>query len=685
MSGEEQQKVKNITSAAKSPVKLDKELEEFRSLMEPPSTFEDGFTWPAFFGALFVAFLMVPGGIYMGLVAGTDPSGGAARWVTVILFIEVARRANKVLKRAEIFVLFYLVGAAMSMPFSGILWNQFFVQSAAARANGITELIPNWFAPVDPDVLALRTVFDARWLPAILMVIFFTIVNGFDNTILGYGLFKLTSDIERLPFPMAPLGAQGILALSEEQEEEKHRQHDLNRDTEKPSSWRWRVFAIGGAIGLVFGLVYVGLPVISGAFVNPPMSILPIPFEDWTPKTKGILPAVATGLSFDLGNLLVGMVLPFMAVIGSSVGLVATFIANPIMYHAGILKSWNPGDGTIPTQFKNDIDFYFSFGIGIALAVAVAGIVTVTRTLLAQRRERALHPATVQARRAPQGRGDISNRWIITLYLFSTCFYILLCSWLVDWHRGVMTVLVFYGFVYTPIISYVTARLEGIAGQVVSIPFVKEATFILSGYQGVTIWFLPIPLHNYGPAVVGYRTCELTGTRFWSMWKTQLIFTPIVLVSSLIFVNFIWGLAPIPSAQYPFAQRMWDLNAENQCVMYTATMGGYSMFQKAFVPLYLLIGLALGSAGFGLMSWLGWPTFLIYGIVRGLGQALPHGLVPQLMGALLGQFYFKKKFGKMWRQYIPVIAAGFGCGMGLVSMVCIGITFLAKSVFKLPF
>jgi hypothetical protein len=130
---------------------------------------------------------------------------------------------------------------------------------------------------------------------------------------------------------------------------------------------------------------------------------------------------------------------------------------------------------------------------------------------------------------------------------------------------------------------------------------------------------------------------------------------------------------------------MWDLNAENQCVMYTATMGGYSMFQKAFSPEILFIGLGLGSAAFGLMSWLGWPIFLIYGIVRGLGQALPHSLVPQLAGALLGQFYFRKKFGTMWRQYTPVIAAGFGCGMGLVSMVCIGIAFLAKSVFKLPF
>jgi hypothetical protein len=227
------------------PPRVDKELEEFRSLMEPPSTFEDGFTWTAFFGALFVALLMVPGAMYMNLVVGIDPSNAAARWVTAILFIEVARRTNRVLKRAEIFVLFYLVGAAMALPFEGILWKQFLVQSRAAVAHGIVEYIPNWYAPTDPQVLAHRTLLRAEWLPAVVLVVFTMVVGRFDNMILGYGLFKLASDIERLPFPMAPLGAQGILALSEEQEEESRRDHDEDEERERPTSWRWRVFSIG--------------------------------------------------------------------------------------------------------------------------------------------------------------------------------------------------------------------------------------------------------------------------------------------------------------------------------------------------------------------------------------------------------------------------------------------------------
>ncbi|MDP6507391.1 MAG: peptide transporter, partial [Planctomycetota bacterium] len=91
--------------------RVDKELEEFRSAMEVPSTFEEGFSWSSLLGAFFIAMLMVPGSIYMGLLAGHG-IGPAAQWVTVILFIEVAKRAQRNLRRSEIFVLFFMAGAA---------------------------------------------------------------------------------------------------------------------------------------------------------------------------------------------------------------------------------------------------------------------------------------------------------------------------------------------------------------------------------------------------------------------------------------------------------------------------------------------------------------------------------------------------------------------------------------------
>ena len=46
---------------------------------------------------------------------------------------------------------------------------------------------------------------------------------------------------------------------------------------------------------------------------------------------------------------------------------------------------------------------------------------------------------------------------------------------------------------------------------------------------------------------------------------------------------------------------------------------------------------------------------------------------------------FKKRLKLKWRQYIPVVGAGFGCGMGLVTTMGVGITFLSKSVIKMSF
>ncbi len=657
----------------------DKGIEELRNLMTVPSTFEDGFNWISLLGAIFIALVMIPGSIYMGLLAGAMNIGPAAQWVTVILFLEVARRAQRNLKKSEIFVLYYMAGAAMQMPFSGLIWNQFYLRSSAATAYGIAEHLPYWFAPaIESSSYAVRSFLHRDWLPAIGIIVFGTFFGKLSNLVLGYGLFRLTSDIEKLPFPMAPIGAQGILALAEAIE-------DKDAD-KKENSWRWRVFSIGGAIGLFFGAIYMGLPIITGTLTGNPISIFPIPFVDLTNNTQKILPAVATGISWDLGNLLIGMVLPFYAMLGSFIGLIITLIANPLLYKWHVLSSWLPGDDLVETTFKNDIDFYFSFTIGVSLAIAVTGFWEVFSNIRHNRKQKRLATATVSATSVPPGRGDIRPWIILSCYFIVTFTYILVSGYLIDWHTGVMLVLLFFGFIYTPLISYVTSRLEGIAGQIVEIPMIREASLILSGYTGgVSVWFLPLPMANYGRVVVEYRQCELTGTSFKSIWKTQIILYPIILVSSIIFASFIWGLAEVPSAMYPFAQKMWELQAKQTSIIFSSTLGEFSLFEDAFNWSYLFTGAGFGVVLFGLISSAGAPIFLTYGVIRGLGQSLPQAILPQMIGALIGRYYFQRKLGLIWRQYIPVLVAGFTCGMGLITVACVGITFLSKAVIQLPF
>ena len=606
----------------------------------------------------------------MELVAGAG-IGGAAQWVTVLLFVEVAKRANAKLNRAQLFILFYMAGMVMSTNvWNTPLFTQFLVRSDAAVSTGVANDIPHWVAPPNLDSLP-RTFLAKAWLPFIGLMLFREIMGRLSSAILGYGLFRVTSDVEDLPFPMAPVGAQGIVAIAD--------QVDGSART-AGASVRWRMFCVGCGIGMLFGLVYMALPTITGAFFSRPLQIFQIPFADFTPYTQKFLPATATGYSFDLGNVILGMTLPFWSMVGSFVGLVFTFVMNPILYLTGHMPTWTEGDTTVVTLFANNVDFYFSFQIGISLAIAVFGIWIAFRTMRRGRGDASSRRRAEEVKAHAAARGHIPDALVLATYAFACCAYILMCGWLIGWHRGVMLVLFFFAFLYTPLISYVTARLEGLAGQVIEIPFITEISFILSGYTGAKIWFLPIPKANYGIQVVSYKQAELLGCRFASVWKAQLLLFPIIILSSLFFSSFIWSLAEIPSAVYPYTEKIWDLTAKNTCLVYSATLGEYSQFSEALGWGRFLAGFGSAGAVMGLLGWFGAPTMLFFGVVRGLGQTAPHTVVPNFLGALIGKFYFERRYKREWRKMIPVVSSGFFVGTGLISILSVGFVFLAKAV-----
>ena len=664
----------------------DRELQQYRKLMEPPDQFEDGFNWRAMVGAVFLGLVMMPGSMYLGLVVGSGGSiNAAARWVTIILFAEVARRSFRDLKMQEVYILYYMAGLAMSSPFQGLLWRQFLVQSDYAHAMGVAQEIPWWWAPSAETIKAVGpTFFNVAWLAPIAMVITGVVIGRINTYGLGYVMYRLVNDVENLPFPMAPVGASGITAL-------------VKPRTEK-ESWRWRCFSIGGMMGLVFGAVYVGVPVVTGAILAKPVQLIPIPWVDLTPALGRFLPAAPLNISFDLGMFLLGMVLPFWAVAGSFLGVVFTMVANPILYSHGILSGWEGGMDFINTTYINNVDFYLSFGVGLTCAVTVISLGKIASPLM---RALALRGggATDTGRRAPWWtslaagwrklvtnnvkRGDFSIFISLGIYVFTSFFWIGLSTWLIPGFPWPF--FVGYALVYTPLISYATAKLEGLCGQAVDIPMIREATYILSGYKGVKIWFAPAPIGNYGRATVQFRILELTGTKIKSQVKTLLVTTPIIIISSLLFSQLLWQMAPVPSDAYPFAQKMWELQAKNACLTYSATMGSGSLFMEAWKWEYFGWGLGAGTVSFLCLSMFGLPTLLVFGLVRGMGQSAFGGIVFEMLGALVGRFYFRRRFGDMWLKYIPVIVAGFACGMGLLAMVAMAFTILTKMMAPLLF
>jgi hypothetical protein len=627
-------------------------------------------------GAIFIALFMLPGGLYLGLVAGQGV-GDAAEWVTIVLFAEVARRSFQPLKRQEIYILFYIASSLTSAialekglgggPFANLIWNAYFATSPAAAP--FAHQIPAWAVPsgASPAVFQ-RELWHPDWWTPIAILVVVELCNRLSWMGLGYALFRITSDVEKLPFPYAPVAASGATALAEAGTE----------------SWRWSIFSTGTVVGLLFGLVYIALPVITGTLFAEPLEIFPIPFKDYTLSVQGLLPAAVVGISFSLGNVLMGFVLPFEIVAGScAASLLAMVILNPILYHAGLLPHFKMGSDALNTKLAADMDIWLSIGIGINIAIALIGFSLVFKALSQARRYRQERKITLAP---PPGRGDVSI-WIgVCAWLFAVGVAILICHYYVPGFP--LWILLFFGFFWSPLNSYISARMIGLTGRGVGFPFIREASIVASGYQRVDVWYAPIPLADHGWAAQRFREVELTGTKFTSILKAEAFMFPVIMLASFLFWAFFWNSNPLPSGQFPFIQRYWPPQATMQAVIMRIndpSVSSENWFAQAIKPLYMAYGTVGGLAIYGLFSVFRWPLLAFYGFAGGIGL-LPANTVPQFLGAWMGKKYFAKRYGaENWARYAPVLFAGFACGTGLVSMISISLALIAKAVSKLPY
>ena len=671
--------------------------------------FVDGFSKRTILGALFVAFVMMPGSIYLGLVAG-QTLGPAAEWVTIILFAEVARRSFTNLKRQEVFVLFYVASAIAAVtlghlalsggPFAGAIWNQYLVQSP--QTSTISEEIPDWVVPpAESSAIQNRNLAHKDWFfsrskgilgPFVLVAIGY-ILGRMSWFGLGYLIFRLTSDMERLPFPMAPIAAEGATALAESTDREEG-------ETGRKRSWRWSVFSVGASLGVVFGSLYVLLPVVTGLFLAKPIMLFPIPFVDFTKNVEGVLPASLISISFDAGIFMAGMILPFRLVLGTVTAILLTSVfGNPILQKIGVFEHWTPGNGLLVNQMILSFDFWMSVTIGLAGTVAFLGIANMVKAFArrikevtasrlngsAGRKERDIEfdESGIPYRSPSKERGDYPVWLAIGLFLLSTAGFAWIAHVLVPGFP--VWIILIFGFIWSPLHSYISARLFGLTGRGLATPFLKETVFITSGYKGVDIWFAPIPLFDHGGVAQRFRELELTRTRFTSIIKAELLMFPIIFISSFIFWWFFWHLNQIPSDSFPFAARLWPVAARQAYLIFTANSTGQSLLLQALNLRTILGAFGVGMLLYGGLHWIGMPVVFFYGLVGGVGVPL-HGGLPLLVGALFSRYYFRRKFGaEKWGRYVPVVAAGFSCGMGLAGMTAVALSLIAQCARELPF
>jgi len=131
--------------------------------------------------------------------------------------------------------------------------------------------------------------------------------------------------------------------------------------------------------------------------------------------------------------------------------------------------------------------------------------------------------------------------------------------------------------------------------------------------------------------------------------------------------------------------RTWPIQARNAYLIYTANTNPDSLLLQAIKPTVIAgVGVA-GLALYGVLAAFKLPVIFFYGLIGGAGQPLHLGLA-LFAGALAGKYYFTPKFGiAKWGRYVPVVAAGFACGMGLSGMTAVALALIAQCTRQLPF
>jgi len=637
-------------------------------------TFESGLTLKVFLGALFVGLLMMPGSLYLTYVSGAS-GAGAAPWVAVILFTELARRSFTTASRQELYMLLGLTGAAVGsgIQYRSFIWYSYFVKTPQAVSYEIADKIPWWVCP-PPDSIAIaeRTLLHRDWLAPIFIFVVFKLLATIRHISAGYVLFRLTADLERLPYPMAPIQAQGATALAE--------------TTGKGETWRWRVFSIGSMAGLIWGFIYIGVPSLTGLMMTEPIQILKIPFIDFTQAIEGFAPSGIFALHTDWSQVVTGFVLPFPIVMSEFLSAsFSQFFLNPFLYKQGLLIQWKAGMDVRSTTLANSLDFWLSYGMGKSFSFAIVGLAASIPMLIKMRSHKKAGSGQRGTLEPPPGRGDFPLWVMVGMWLAGMGLYVFIVhKYMVP--NFPLIFLLGFAFLYTPLNSYITARTFGVLGRdLFELPYIHEMTFILSRYEEIDVWFVHLPDEDYGRGTQHWRVLELTGTTFTSNIAGTLLMMPILIVAGILVMHFVWQIAPIPSAQYPYANMMWPINATWECINKTALRDGNSQMLQAIRGDYLSAGLTSSLGIYGLLWVAKLPTMWFYGLVGGIG-ADPGSILPRLVGALIGRFYMIKRFGlRRWYMFNPVLAAGFTCGVGLTGMAVVAISLVSKAVIVKPF
>jgi len=611
-----------------------------------------GFTWNSVLAILYAGFIIQPAALWLSLAANT--SFASASFVVALFFAEIALLSGKSLTKQELMIIFMISSyAAGAEPiFLNMLYKLYFKTSPLTAAFGITELIPDWYAPSGLDMGTVRTFFDQRWVYPIAVVLlyrFITLIGDISITLFCRELFIKQ---EKLSFPLAHVTAETCITLGE-------------RDPK-----RMKIFSISILPALLYGLVLYGIPILTLALFGTSMQAIPIPWVDFNALLETYLPGSSFGIATDLIVLATGFVIPFEVAAYIFIGSFAIYtIANPIMLQNGIWIKWLPGMNVSESFTRSFLDVWISPVIGLTIAAALLPMIRHPDFLVKT------FKGITRIRISARAPGEVQPWLYLVGFFASTISSVFLTHFLVP--DLPLWIPIFLSIVWSFILAIVSSRARGITGIPINIPYVREALTLQSGYAGISGWLVEIPSPNAwnGGWTETLKVAELTETKVTDFIKAALLAASICYVTNFLYVSIFWNMAPIPSNSYPATQVFWPVNAAQQLLWVTRS-------PLIFRTTWILYGFLIPAVIYAVAEVIHLPFSLI-GLASGVVTPIPTA-VTTMAGAILGKLIIRFIGKEWWERNKTLLVAGFATGEGLVAAISVAIAMVIKSLWSLP-
>lgn len=650
----------------------------------PKYDLKPGLTYRSALALVFSSLVIMPVQLYLILVSGVNIAI-AAVYITVILLTELSTISGTPLTKQEIYIVYMLAGLAASNPvFIAFVQRKYLVTSPISwslidphSGKPLPEVIPSWWVPpYDAPSTGIRSFFHPDWvLPMVLSTFQYGVLYIIVEIALAMMMAQYAIEVEKLPFPLASVDAQMVVTLTE-------------RPKEKMS-----IFAVSAMVAGIYAALLYGIPILMFGIFGITIQLIPFPWIDLTIGYFGIekiMPGAVYGIATDALAWATGFILPLDLLAYQFISSIAVWVFGSWLALTVFGSSfpewvmeWKKGMTLQLVVQRATLRVWVYPQVGVLLALALLTIVLRFRTLVNAFKAMMNPPPSFKA------SGYFSFPKLMLMYLGATSLSVAVFHVIVPdfpvWIAAVFSI----GF--SMLLALANTRMVGEAaattlmapvGGALPFPlFVWYGTVLAIGYPKVdALLFYPVIGGTSSPIwVQNIKTAFLTETKPIDFFKAYLIAVVLYHIFSIIYVSFMWAIAPIPSSVYPATTIYWPIYVINQGMFLTRQITGRLELILSSMGLFIALGL-VGN----LLSRIGVP-FNIVGLATGT-FIWPPFATSSLLGGLLGRYVIKKYMGdEWWGKNRAVIVAGIAVGEGIMVGIFSGFTMMSKSTWLLPY